>query len=276
MSNRGANYDAVRRILWMLRILELSPKRCMTVASLAGQLGVTRETVDRYVKALSDIYYPRLGGPILTIEGKGFARAARLTRGLLDHEERSIFRFAAVRAAFRVPTCGEGSFLGDCSESALEVLRGTLAPRIPTFIDCMEKAFCNILFGPKDLRVTKEVIDQLQSAIVYRRLVEVARRSRWGKVVTERLDPPAQVELAFTASAAAVLASHKWPVKSSWRDADDGRQVLEFELPVIPELVSWIVSLGPQVEVLEPPELRSTVIAEFRMSLQLYAARPSN
>jgi len=338
VSNREANYEAVHRILSMIRILERNPMRSMTVATLANRLGVSEKTVDRYAKALSDTYEPRLGGPLLTSEGKGFARAIRLTHELLDHEERSVFRFATVRAATRVLTRGTGSVLGDSSEGALEVLRDALSPRSRTLVERAERAICYVPFGPKDLRVAEDIVDELLSAAIYQRVVEVTRRTRRGEVVRERLesfslvlyrdglyllarragdegsalrtyaierfdevhvdressyeipddfdpdshfagrlgiweptDEPAKIELSFTEGAAAVLAPRIWPGKSSWRDAGDGRRVLELELPVTPELVSWIVSWGSQVEVLGPSELREEVIAELTLSLQLYA-----
>lgn len=81
---------------------------------------------------------------------------------------------------------------------------------------------------------------------------------------------PVRIELAFTAGAADVLSARRWPGFVAWRDSDDGRRVLVLDLPLSPELLSWVVSWGPQVEVLGPIELRAQVVAELASALELY------
>ena len=117
MSTREANYESVYRILEMMRLLDRTPNRSMTVSSLATRLEISEKTVGRYAKALSETYDPRLGGPLLALQGKGRDRAVRLARDLLDHEERNVFRFAAVRAATRLLARANGSILGGYTRS---------------------------------------------------------------------------------------------------------------------------------------------------------------
>lgn len=81
---------------------------------------------------------------------------------------------------------------------------------------------------------------------------------------------PERIELSFTSGAAAVISSRRWPGSNSWSEMGDGRRVLELEIPVTPELVSWIVSWGPQVEVLGPQHLRDGVVSELRCALEKY------
>ena len=158
----------------------------MTVSALATRLGVSKRTVVRYAQALSAAYEPRLGRPLLAIEGQGAARAVALKPELLEHEERSVFRFAALRAAVRLLTRGSGSVLGDSAQGAVAVLRETLAPRTRTFIERADRALCYVPFGPKDLRLSEAVIDELFAAIIYRRSVAVTRQSRGGEGVSRR------------------------------------------------------------------------------------------
>ena len=86
----------------------------------------------------------------------------------------------------------------------------------------------------------------------------------------EPTDEPARIELAFTAGAAEVLAARRWPGFVGWSDTADGRRILELDLPLNVELVSWIVSWGPQVQVLGPESLRRWVVEELRSALAAY------
>lgn len=342
MSNRKPRYEAVHRILQMIGILERSPRRTATISSLAERLEVDTRTVDRYAKALAESYHPRLGGPLLLVEGSGSSKSVHLTNELLGHEESFVHRYAAVWASTRMLTAGEGSLLGDTAEGALDVVRSTLGGRARSFADGVEKAFHYIPFGPKDLRASDDVLDALLHALIYRRVVEVRRRRRDGEKIKERLEPytivmyrdglyllakqgradenwlrtyalerfdnvdvvresafeipddfdpvkyfdgrfglwepvqePSKVELAFTNGAAEVLSSRQWPGPNRWR-AEGGRMVLELEISATPELVSWIVSWGPQVQVLGPTELRDWVVSELVAAVDLYeTVRPT-
>ncbi len=339
MESRPATYPTISKFLQMLRYLEHLKGRRATVSMLAGELDVSERTINRYAEVLTEIYDPHLGGPTVTIEGRGRDREVCLTRALLVHEERHVFRYAAVWAAARVLSAGAGSTLGDCAEGAVEIVRGALSDNARRFSERVEQIFHYVPFGPKNHRIGDAIIDDLLSAAVYCRAVDVTRRNRRGEIICERLEPwslvmyrdglyllarrtedddpasalrtyalerfdevvidklstfevprdfdpakhfegrlglwqpiddPEQVELAFTPEAAEVLAPRQWPGASAWRDADDGRRVLELMLPITPELMSWIVSWGPQVEVLTPTHLRDRVIDELRLALGQY------
>jgi predicted DNA-binding transcriptional regulator YafY len=86
----------------------------------------------------------------------------------------------------------------------------------------------------------------------------------------EPRDLPVTVEIAFTPEAAEVAAKRLWPGFKGWRKADDGRELLELEIPLSPEVRTWVMSWGTQAEVLRPKALREMVIAELRGALSRY------
>lgn len=86
--------------------------------------------------------------------------------------------------------------------------------------------------------------------------------------------PEVRVRIAFGPSAEAVLSSRRWPGFSSLTPHVDGRLILELEVPITPEIKSWVLGWGSVAEVLEPAELRSLVASETAAAARLYDVEP--
>ncbi|MBT3221883.1 MAG: WYL domain-containing transcriptional regulator [Proteobacteria bacterium] len=78
-------------------------------------------------------------------------------------------------------------------------------------------------------------------------------------------------ELAFSASAERTARERQWPGFKEWKAGDDGRAVLVLEVAVSPEVVTWILSWGPEVEVLAPEGLRQRVAEKLAAALERYS-----
>jgi predicted DNA-binding transcriptional regulator YafY len=65
----------------------------------------------------------------------------------------------------------------------------------------------------------------------------------------------ASVEIEFSREIASYVRDRVWHATQRYRDGKGGKLVLSMEMPINPELVSWILSFGPQARVLRPAEL---------------------
>lgn len=70
---------------------------------------------------------------------------------------------------------------------------------------------------------------------------------------------PERVRLVFSARAARTARERQWPNQQGWTEREDGRFELELQVPITPEVVTWVLTWGPEAEVLSPPSLREQV-----------------
>lgn len=88
-----------------------------------------------------------------------------------------------------------------------------------------------------------------------------------------RTDAPEQlVRIAFEPSAEAAITSRRWPGFSSLSRAEDGRLLLELEVPITPEIKSWVLGWGSVAEVLQPPVLRELIAQETSGAASRYTS----
>ena len=80
---------------------------------------------------------------------------------------------------------------------------------------------------------------------------------------------PVEVIVAFTKAAAFGAQERRWP-NSHWSEGEDGRLCLHMNVPVTPELITWVLTWGPAVEVLEPAALRAEVATRLADALKHY------
>ncbi len=84
--------------------------------------------------------------------------------------------------------------------------------------------------------------------------------------------PVEPVELAFSPVAVDLARERAWPGFQAWRVEPSGREVLVLNVPVTPEVVSWVLTWGPTVEVLAPASLRDQVTTQLTAALAQYAS----
>jgi len=70
---------------------------------------------------------------------------------------------------------------------------------------------------------------------------------------------PERVRIAFAGTAGRSARERRWPGQVGWTDAADGRSVLELNIPVTPEVLTWVLTWGADAEVLGPASLRAGV-----------------
>lgn len=81
---------------------------------------------------------------------------------------------------------------------------------------------------------------------------------------------PQTVRIRFTARAARLVRERVWHHSQKITSAPGGGIILELRLGSLLEIQPWILSWGPQAEVLAPAQLRSAVRAAFRAAARLY------
>ena len=67
-------------------------------------------------------------------------------------------------------------------------------------------------------------------------------------------EPAQQVEIAFHPSVVSAVQERNWPGYVGWTEAD--WPILRLQLPITPELVTWVISWADTAEVLAPDSLR--------------------
>lgn len=87
-------------------------------------------------------------------------------------------------------------------------------------------------------------------------------------------DKPVKVRVRFTKDAARFVSEKQWHASQQFTRQADGGLVAEFELTNLTEFQSWILSFGPNAEVLEPAELRRAMADVAEKTLARYASAP--
>lgn len=85
-------------------------------------------------------------------------------------------------------------------------------------------------------------------------------------------DPVVPVQLAFRGSAVAYIRERTWHSSQTVQELPGGRLKLCMTVSVGVELISWILSHGPHVEVLGPPELRAQIASQIDRTLSQYGS----
>lgn len=81
---------------------------------------------------------------------------------------------------------------------------------------------------------------------------------------------PIRVRAAFCGSAATYVAERIWSADQTIKRRRDGSIELIFTATSTPEVISWILSFGPDAELLEPRELREEVLSCAEEILRRY------
>jgi predicted DNA-binding transcriptional regulator YafY len=81
---------------------------------------------------------------------------------------------------------------------------------------------------------------------------------------------PRRVRIRFDAKEAHFIRRARWHDSQRMEEADDGGVVLEMNVALVPEVVSFVLRHGKGAEVLEPPELRDMVRAELEGAAARY------
>jgi proteasome accessory factor B len=72
---------------------------------------------------------------------------------------------------------------------------------------------------------------------------------------------------------ARLAAERQWHASQSITPLPDGRAEMSLRVGIAPDLIAWILSWGPQAEVLAPPELRATIAQAHRDAARVYETK---
>jgi hypothetical protein len=96
--------------------------------------------------------------------------------------------------------------------------------------------------------------------------MENRSRSQFGIV---RGEEPFRVRLLFSATVAAYIGERVWHPTQRIEEQPDGGIILELETAGWKELVRWILSWQPDVQVLEPARLRDRIREKLAQGLEM-------
>lgn len=83
-------------------------------------------------------------------------------------------------------------------------------------------------------------------------------------------EKPEHVEARFDPGAARYARERLWHSTQTCVDEADGCAVLSWQVPVTPELISWLLSFGASVEVRSPQRLRAEIASTLRDAAARY------
>jgi len=337
MTTSSPSYRDGLAMVRIIQLLEASRRRAILLDDLAERLEVHRRTARRYVQALEEEATTADGDPLVRLEGRGVKATVVLAERREPTSSR-LYQYAAVFAATRCLTRGEGSPLGDSAEQLVTTLEKGFETRMSPLVRRVHESFVYVPFGPKDYRSSEEVLDTIVQASVHRRPLLLRYRTRTGWSYSCRFEPwtvvlyrdalfvhglqrgtgPAGgvrllavdrvqeaeiekgehfdvpedydpeswfggqlglwheggeaelVQIAFSERAALTAKERLWPGQIGWSEAEDERWVLELEVPVTPEVMTWALTWGSEAEVLGPAALRDWVVEVLEGALQHY------
>lgn len=87
--------------------------------------------------------------------------------------------------------------------------------------------------------------------------------------------PPLRVVVRFSSTVARLLQEKSFHPSQQLTSQPDGSLLAEYSLTTFEEFTSWLLSFGPQAEVLEPPSLRDTIAGSLQKALLQYRSNQS-
>jgi proteasome accessory factor B len=93
-----------------------------------------------------------------------------------------------------------------------------------------------------------------------------------GKSFTIHSDDNVQhVAIRFSKKCSGLIRDRTWHASQKLRNGANGQVILSMDVPINPEVVSWILSFGEDAEVLRPKELIERVSSHLRQASNHYA-----
>jgi len=82
--------------------------------------------------------------------------------------------------------------------------------------------------------------------------------------------PVRKVRILFREEAARLVRGRMWHPTQEIEEENDGSLTVSLNVPIDPDVISWILGFGSGALVLEPPSLRQRVKAELEATLRCY------
>lgn len=97
----------------------------------------------------------------------------------------------------------------------------------------------------------------------------------WGTWTTNDHTPAERVRLKVAEGMAKKFAVTRYHDSQAVAENDDGTAEVQFQVVHAEEMIPWLMTWGPTVEILEPDWLRQQLVDNARSMLQVYAGKPS-
>lgn len=184
---RKPNYEATIRCIQLYLLLTQAPQG-RSVSALAEELGVSRRTITRYTRILTESVFDQDHLPLVSIEKRGSekvlkVRSSELTLGPLVTSAASMFFSVAALRALR------GTSVGESSSMIWQMVFKSLPLAARQALEQAEKRFFYVPFAPKDYRDCGETLDILFLAVLRRDQLRVAYRKPNGRRSKHVFDP---------------------------------------------------------------------------------------
>ncbi|MDL2237077.1 WYL domain-containing protein [Christensenellaceae bacterium OttesenSCG-928-K19] len=128
---------------------------------------------------------------------------------------------------------------------------------------------CHLRGSVRDLRISriKEAGLTKKGFTVPVGFYEQYRRTRFDKMAGEELQ---EVEVEFTGTAARLIAEYHADKADSIKQ-EDGRLLFYKKTALMPDLVQWLLSFGPEAKVLKPARLADDILKQAQEIAGLYS-----
>ena len=182
------DYSVTLQVLRMLRMLERSGRRAMSLRAIARELEVHPRTVKRWVDALHDALDNDEGEPIVRRELRGGHAWIAMPRSG-DGLSATVFQYASARAAVTHLAGPHGSLLSDAAQDLVDRAEEALPDRLRHLVDRVPSAFCTVPFAPKDYRAHEDTLDTVISAVLRQRRLRLVYENAAGRRSRQQVEP---------------------------------------------------------------------------------------
>ena len=182
------DYSVTLQVLRMLRLLERTRRRAMSLRELARELEVHPRTIKRWVDALHEALDNDEGEPLVRRElreGQAWIAMPRSGAGL----SATVFQYASAWAAVTHLAGPHGSLLSDAARDLVDRAEEALPDRLRHLVDRVPTAFCTVPFAPKDYRAHEDTLDTVISAVLRQRRLRLEYVNLAGRASKLQVEP---------------------------------------------------------------------------------------
>jgi predicted DNA-binding transcriptional regulator YafY len=186
---RKPNYNSAIRIASLVDHLPRHDLG-MRLSSVAEYLGVSEQTVRRYVKALDDEFRTDDGEPQFFIETRGQEKWLCRRERFSEPADAHIYQLVSVYLSFEIfKMLGPHLSMVDMVDQVYATVEKALTVGHRQRIKDLPRKFFNAPWAPKDYSESDELISDVMKAVVYQFVVEMIYKPSNGQPEPHRVKP---------------------------------------------------------------------------------------
>lgn len=186
-TSRRPTYGAAGRLLRAMFALLRSP-RGRELDGLAGELGVSRKTAERYARVLVSEVQGQDGLPLVELVKPGGRPTLRL-RGGDTGIDSNVYQAAAMFLAATALRPAAGTVISQGAEDLWEKFKAKLPAKTRAALEHIEKKFFYVPFAAKDYAALDERLDLLLRAVLAQQVLDIRYRRPDGRTHQHRFAP---------------------------------------------------------------------------------------